>query len=132
MQLRNHRSVHLVIHKHAHRIESRGETSSLLVQMRLEKSQLVTRSIRRVEKFPVVFFCAEDRDIHRSISAIRLAITTELKRAPITTGLPFFIAGLADSSCKTNTFLSHRGGLDEKQSKKQKGSLDSQRESSRQ
>src|SRR5215831_17511859 len=95
MQLRNHRSVHLVIHKHADRIESRGETSGLLVQMRLEKSQLVTRSIRRVEKFTVVFFRAEDRDIHRSISAIRLPITTELKPDDNCDSTPIFLfAGL--------------------------------------
>src|SRR5262249_28228629 len=96
MQIRNHGSVHLIIHKHADRIESRGETNSLLVQMRLEKSQLVTRSIRRVEKFTVVFFCAEDRDIHRSISAIRLAITTELKADNNCDSTPHFLfAGLS-------------------------------------
>jgi hypothetical protein len=47
--------------------------------MRLEKTQFVERAICRIKKFAVVFFCAEDRDIHRSISAIGLATTTEVK-----------------------------------------------------
>ena len=34
---------------------------------------------RRAEKFAIVFFYAEDCDIHRSISAIGLATTTEVK-----------------------------------------------------
>ena len=67
----------MIIHKHAYGIKSRSETNSLLIQMRLEKPQMVTRSIRRVEKFAVVFFCTEDCDFHRLISAIRLAITRE-------------------------------------------------------
>jgi hypothetical protein len=45
--------------------------------MRLEKSQMVSRTIRRVEKFTVVLFGAEDCDFHSLISAIRFAITRE-------------------------------------------------------
>jgi hypothetical protein len=47
--------------------------------MRLEKTQFVERAICRVDKFTVVFLCAEDCDIHYSISAIMLAITTKAK-----------------------------------------------------
>jgi len=40
---------------------------------------LVTRSIHRAEKFTVVFFRAEDCDLHRLLSAIRLVITRKVK-----------------------------------------------------
>ena len=40
---------------------------------------MVTRSIGRAEKFTVVLFGAEDCDFHSLISAIRLAITIEVK-----------------------------------------------------
>ena len=79
MQSFNHRGVYLIVYKHAHGLGSRGEAHSFLTQMWLEKTQFMARAIRRVEKFAVVFFCAEDCDIHRSISAIGLAITTEVK-----------------------------------------------------
>jgi hypothetical protein len=47
--------------------------------MRLEKTQLVERAIYRIEKFPVIFLCAQDCDVHWSISAIVLVITTKAK-----------------------------------------------------
>ena len=78
-QSRNHFGVHLIVHKHAYRVKFTGESYSFLIQVRLEKTQFMKRAIRRVEKFAVVFFYAEDCDIHRSISAIGLAITTEVK-----------------------------------------------------
>jgi hypothetical protein len=57
----------------------RGEAHGFLIQMRLEKTQFVERVICRVEKFAVVFFYAEDCDIHGSIPAIRIAISIEVK-----------------------------------------------------
>jgi len=43
----------------------------------------------------------------------------------------FFIRALAASPCKDEHFSNRRARVDENQSKKQKGSLDSQRESGR-
>ena len=79
IQRRYHRSVHLIIDKDTDGFESRSEAYGFLIQMRLEKTQFVKRAICRVKKFAVVFFCTEDCDVHRLISAIGLATTTEVK-----------------------------------------------------
>ena len=65
MQSRNHRGIYLIVYKQAHGLGSRGEAHGFLIQVRLEKPQFVERAICRVEKFAVVFFCAEDCDFHR-------------------------------------------------------------------
>jgi hypothetical protein len=130
MQSRNHRGIYLIVYKNAHRLGSRGEAYGFLIQMRLEKTQFMKRAICRVEKFAVVFFYAEDCDIHRSISEIGLAITTKLKLGRLRIDADFLIRGLPIRRAKTNTFSNRRGDLDEKQTEEQKGSFDSQRESS--
>jgi hypothetical protein len=74
--------------------------------MRLEKPQMVTRSIRRGEKFAVVFFCAEDCGVHGLISAIGLATTTEVKPGSnLRIDAHFFIRALADSPGKDEHFF---------------------------
>jgi hypothetical protein len=73
--------------------------------MRLEKTQFMKRAICRVEKFAIVFFYAEDCDIHRSISEIGLAITTELKLGRLRIDADFLIRALADSPCKDEHFF---------------------------
>src|SRR4029077_17563895 len=95
----------MIVHKHAYGIEPRSETNSLLIQMRLEKPQMVTRSIRRGEKFAVVFLCTKDCDSHRLISAIRLAITRNEASQQSRLDALFFIRALADSSSKDEHFF---------------------------
>ena len=80
MQCRNHRGIYLIVYKHAHRFGSRGEAHSFLIQMRLEKTQFVTRAIRRAEKFAVVVLCAKDGYFHyvtTSISNLRFTAESQ-------------------------------------------------------
>ena len=78
MQPRNHRGIYLIVYKHAHGLGSRGEPHGFLTQMRLKKPQFVMRSIRRVEKFEVVFFCAKNGYLHYLKTSIpNLGFTAE-------------------------------------------------------
>jgi hypothetical protein len=95
----------MIVHKHAYGIEPCSETNGLLIQMRLEKPQMVTRSIRCAEKFAVVFFCAEDCDFHRLISAFALRSQENEAWQQLRVDAHFFIPGLADSSCKDEHFF---------------------------
>src|SRR4029077_7030301 len=103
----------MIVHKHAYGIEPRSETNSLLIQMRLEKPQMVTRSIRPGEKFAIVFFCTKDCDSHRLISAIRLAITRNEALQQSRPDALFLFARLPIHLPKTNTFPKRRTRLDE-------------------
>jgi len=125
----NHRGIYLIVYKHAHGLGSRGEAHSFLTQMWLEKTQFMARAIRRVEKFAIVFFYTEDCDIYRSISAIGLAITIEVKLTRLRIDALFFIRALADSPCKDENFFKPPRRANEKQTEEQKGSFDTQRES---
>jgi predicted polyphosphate/ATP-dependent NAD kinase len=90
------------------------------------------RGICLVQKFAIVFFCAEDCDIHSAISAIGIAITTKASLAAIDNKRSFFLFARACRFVPQDEhFLNRRGRLDEKQGKEQEGSFDSQRESSR-
>ena len=46
----------MIIHKHAYGFESRSETYSLLIQMRLEKPQFVTRAFAVLRNSRSYFF----------------------------------------------------------------------------
>src|SRR6266446_10239288 len=105
MQSFNHRGIYLIVYKHARGLGSRGEADGFLIQMRLEKTQFVERAICRVKKFAIVFFYAEDCDVHRLISAIGLATTTEVKLGSNCEYAHFFIRALADSPCKGERFF---------------------------
>src|SRR6266496_2916491 len=91
MQSFNHRGVHLIVYKHAHGLGSRREAHGFLIQMRLEKTEFMTRAIRRAEKFAVVFFCAEDCDFHRLISASHSSASRSNRRLKPTCSLTVFI-----------------------------------------
>jgi hypothetical protein len=54
-----------------------------------------------------------------------------MKLGSSATSRPFLIRGLADSSCKDEHFSKRRASLDENQIQEQKGSLNSQWQSSR-
>src|SRR5436190_18677999 len=106
MQSFNHRGIYLIVYKHARGLGSRGEADGFLIQMRLEKTQFVERAICRVKKFAIVFFYAEDCDVHRLISAIGLATTNRGETwQQLRIDAHFFIRALADSPCKDEHFF---------------------------